>query len=142
MRSVAELLDQKGREVWSVKPDDSVLDALRKMAEKEIGALVVREGERVVGILSERDYARKVILQSRSSKDTPVRDIMTPNVISVDPRKTIDECMVIMTNGRIRHLPVVEEGRLVGIVSIGDLVKETIEEQKFVIRQLESYITQ
>ena len=140
MKSVSELLAQKGNEVWSVAPGDSVLDALRLMAEKGIGAVVVCEGDRLVGILSERDYARKIILHGKASKDTAVRDIMTSEVITVRPDQTVQDCMALMTKGRIRHLPVAEGEKIVGILSIGDLVKEVIEDQKFQIQQLQSYI--
>jgi CBS domain-containing protein len=140
MKSVSELLDRKGGQVWAVAPGDSVLDAIRLMAEKGIGAVLVRDGERLAGILSERDYARKIILQGKSSKDTPVREIMTSELITVRPSQTVQDCMALMTQSRIRHLPVVEGEKLVGILSIGDLVKEVIEDQKFQIQQLQSYI--
>jgi len=113
---------------------------LRLMAEKDVGALLVMEGARLVGILSERDYARKVMLQGKSSQDALVREIMTANVVTVDPAKTVEECMALVTQRRIRHLPVCEEDRVIGIVSIGDLVKEVIAEQEQTIKQLESYI--
>lgn len=140
MKSVSELLDRKGKQVWSVAPDDSVLDALRLMAEKGIGAVVVCEGDRLAGILSERDYARKVILHGKTSRDTLVRDIMTSEVITVRPDQTVQDCMGLMTTGRIRHLPVAEGEKIIGILSIGDLVKEVIDDQKFQIQQLQSYI--
>jgi len=140
MKTVRQLLQAKGSTVYSVAPDARVYEALKLMAEKEIGALVVLEGARLVGILSERDYARKVILHGKSSHDIPVRDIMTENVITVQPGQTVDQCMALMTERRIRHLPVVENGRLIGLVSIGDLVKEVIAEQEQTIRQLETYI--
>ncbi|GAB4536268.1 MAG: CBS domain-containing protein [Anaerolineae bacterium] len=140
MLTVGQLLRTKGYDVWSVEPDASVYDALKLMAEKDVGALMVLEGEKLVGIISERDYARKVILKEKSSMDIPVREIMTSQVISVRPEQTIGECMTLMTNERIRHLPVLEDGRLVGIISIGDVVKAIISHQAFMIEQLESYI--
>ena len=118
-----------------------MFDALKLMADKSIGALLVMEGEEVVGIITERDYARKVILMSRSSKETPVRDIMTSSVMYVRPDQTSEECMVLMTENRLRHLPVMDGGRLLGLISIGDLVKDIISEQKFIIEQLEHYIS-
>ena len=117
-----------------------MLDALRLMAEKEVGALVVLENERLAGIFSERDYARKVILHGKSSKDTPVREIMTAKVVYVRPEQSVEECMALMTDKRIRHLPVLQDQRVIGVISIGDVVKEVISEQRFVIEQLEQYI--
>jgi CBS domain-containing protein len=140
MKSVRQLLQAKGREVYSITPDARVFDALKLMADRDVGALVVQEGGRVAGIISERDYARKVILQGKSSHDITVRDIMTSKVITVSPDQTVEECMALMTGKRIRHLPVMEAGRLAGLLSIGDLVKEVIAEQEQTIRQLESYI--
>jgi CBS domain-containing protein len=140
MRSVAELLHDKGNKVWAVAPDQSVLDAIRLMAEKEVGALLVTSGDQVVGIVSERDYARKIVLKGKSSDTTPVAEVMSSEVTSVSPRQTVEECMAVMTEKRIRHLPVMEAGKLVGIVSIGDLVKAVIEDQRFTISQLEHYI--
>jgi len=118
-----------------------VFDALKLMADKNIGALLVMEGEEVAGIITERDYARKIVLMSRSSKQTPVREIMTSAVMYVRPDQTSEECMVLMTENRLRHLPVIDGGRLVGIISIGDLVKDIIAEQRFTIEQLEHYIS-
>jgi CBS domain-containing protein len=142
MKSVAHILKSKpDSTVYTIGPTASVFDVLKLMAEKSIGALVVTEGEQVVGIITERDYARKVILMARSSKDTPVRDIMTSPVMYVRPDHTSEECMVLMTENRLRHLPVVDSGKLVGLISIGDLVKDIISEQKFIIEQLEHYIT-
>lgn len=140
MKTVRQLLQAKGGAVHSVSPDARVFEALKLMAEKEIGALLVTEGGALVGIISERDYARKVILHGKSSHDIPVREIMTSNVVTVTPNQTVDQCMALMTSKRIRHLPVTEAGRLVGLVSIGDLVKEVIAEQEQTIKQLESYI--
>jgi CBS domain-containing protein len=140
MKSVRQLLQAKGRSVHTIAPGARVFDALKLMAEKDVGALIVTEGDRLAGIISERDYARKVILLGKSSQDIPVRDIMTGKVITVGPDQTVEECMAIMTDKRIRHLPVTEGERLVGVLSIGDLVKEVIAEQEQTIRQLESYI--
>lgn len=140
MKSVKQLLQAKGRDIHSIAPDARVFDALKLMAEKNVGALVVIEGGRLAGIISERDYARKVILLSKSSHDIAVREIMTGKVITVTPDNTVAECMALMTGKRIRHLPVVEGERLAGVLSIGDLVKEVIAEQEQTIKQLESYI--
>jgi len=140
MKTVRQLLQAKGQQVHTIGPDAKVIEALRLMAEKEVGALVVEEGGRLAGVISERDYARKVILQGKSSHDIPVREIMTAKVITVQPRQTVDECMGLMTDKRIRHLPVIDGERLCGILSIGDLVKEVIAEQQQTIQQLESYI--
>jgi CBS domain-containing protein len=140
MVNVRQLLDRKGREVFSIAPAAAVLEAIRLMAERHVGALLVMEGEALKGIVSERDYARKVILMGRSSADTPVRDIMTATVITVQPETPVEKCMQLMTERRVRHLPVVESGRVVGMVSIGDLVKAVIAEQQQHIEQLESYI--
>jgi CBS domain-containing protein len=140
MKSLKQLLDAKGAQVHSIRPDAKLIEALQLMAQKDIGALVVHDGSRIVGILSERDYARKVILHGKSSHDVPVREIMTADVVTVGPTRTVEECMSLMTERRIRHLPVCENEKLVGLVSIGDLVKEVIAEQEQTIRQLESYI--
>ena len=140
MKTVTQLLEAKGREVHTIGPDARVIDALKLMAHKDVGALVVTEGAKISGIISERDYARKVILQGKSSHDIPVREIMTARVVTVQPRHTVEECMALMTEKRIRHLPVTEGERLIGVLSIGDLVKEVIAEQEATIRQLESYI--
>ncbi|HTM08069.1 MAG TPA: CBS domain-containing protein [Verrucomicrobiae bacterium] len=138
---VSDILAGKGRNVWSVEPNSMVYDAMKLMADKGIGALIVREGEPVVGVISERDYARKVILEGRSSRTTAVREIMTSHVLYAGPNQTIEECMAVMTDKRIRHLPVLEGGHLIGVISIGDLVKAIISEQQFRIEQLERYIT-
>ena len=141
MMKVSDILSVKGRNVWTVEPNSSVYDAMKLMADKGIGALIVGEGERVVGVISERDYARKVILEGRSSRTTAVREIMTSHVLYAGLNQTIEECMAIMTDKRIRHLPVLEGGRLIGVISIGDLVKAIISEQQFLIEQLEKYIS-
>ena len=140
MRTAREILQFKGSTVWSVGPDDSVLHALGVMAEHEIGAVLVLEGGDVVGILTERDYARKVVLAGRSSKDSAIRDVMTRDVICVPPEKTVEECLALMTEKRVRHLPVLDRGRVTGLVSIGDLVRATIAEQEQVIEHLQHYI--
>jgi len=140
MKTVKQLLGGKGGQIHSIRPEARVIEALQLMAQKDIGALVVTDGSRLIGIFSERDYARKVILHGKSSADVPVRDIMTSDVITVDPARTIDECMALVTQHRIRHLPVIDDGELVGMISIGDLVKETIADQQQTIQQLESYI--
>ena len=141
MRTVRDLLKTKGRNIWSVGPADTVYDALVIMADKNVGALVVLEGGRLAGILSERDYARKVVLHGKTSRETFVREIMTENPICVNPGHTIEECMALMTDKRIRHLPVLEDDQLAGLISIGDVVKDIISEQEFMIEQLERYIT-
>jgi len=143
MKTVAEILKEKGDQaVHSIGPDASVFEAVALMAQKNVGALLVMEGERIVGMLSERDYARKVVLMSRSSKDTRLREIMTSSVIYVHPSQSSEECMAVMTENRVRHLPVLDDDdRLVGLISIGDLVKGIISEQKFIIEQLQHYIS-
>ncbi len=140
MKTIKEILQGKSQSVLSISPEASVLDALTLMAEKEVGALVVLEGERLAGIFSERDYARKVILHGKASKDTPVREIMTQQVVCVRPDQSVEDCMALMTDKRIRHLPVLQDNRVIGVISIGDVVKEVISEQRFVIEQLEHYI--
>ncbi len=140
MRTVRQLLEAKPAEIIAIGPDAPVIDAIRLMAERQIGALLVMEGARLAGILSERDYARKVVLQGRSSKDTPVRAIMTPQVVTVACADSIDHCMQLVTDRRIRHLPVVDSGEVVGVLSIGDLVKAVIEMQRQDIDQLQRYI--
>ena len=141
MKSVRDILTAKGRQVWTVEPDATVFQALEQMAAKNVGALVVLEGEQLVGVFSERDYARKIILEGRSSKQTRVREIMSSEVTCVDVERTVEECMVLMTHQRIRHLPVLEGHRLAGLVSIGDVVKAIISERETMIRDLEDYIT-
>ena len=140
MPTAHDILRFKGRDVYSVRPTDTVLSALRLMAENDIGAVLVLDGDELVGILTERDYARKVVLVGRSSKDSPVSAIMTPELVWVAPQRSIDECMQLMTERRVRHLPVMEGRRVVGLISIGDLVKATIDEQAFTIRELKNYI--
>ena len=141
MAKVKQILQGKGHEVWSLDPNASVFDAIAMMADKEVGALVVMEADRLVGVVTERDYARKVVLQGRSSKGTKVKDIMTSRVAYARPDQSVEECMAVMTEKRIRHLPVMDDEKLLGIISIGDLVKAIIEEQQHVIEQLEQYIS-
>lgn len=140
MRTVRQLLEAKAPEIYAIGPDAPVIDAIRLMAEKRIGAVLVMEGTRLVGILSERDYARKIVLQGRSSSDTPVSTIMTADVITVRPDDSADHCMQVVTEQRIRHLPVVRGGEVIGVVSIGDLVKAVIEDQQVELDQLQRYI--
>jgi len=141
VKTIKDLLGNKGQEIWSVGPDTTVYEAIELMADKGVGALMVLDEERPAGIISERDYARKVILQGRSSKDTSVREIMTSRLIHTSPDRSVEECMTLMTTNKIRHLPVMEADQLVGIVSIGDLVKATISDQQSTIEQLERYIS-
>jgi len=141
MKLVKHLLDSKGHDVLSIAPAASVYDAIVLMGEKGIGALIVLDGDALAGIVTERDYARKVILKGRSSQETPVKDIMTAGVLTTSPDQTVDSCMNLMTDKRIRHLPVVEGDTVTGMVSIGDLVKAIIADQKEEIEQLEHYIT-
>jgi CBS domain-containing protein len=141
MKKVAEILKSKADQtVVTITPTASVFDAIKLMAEKAIGALLVIEDLKIVGIITERDYARKIVLMGRSSKETPVRDVMTSPVMYVRPDQTNEECMALMTDNRVRHLAVMDNGELIGLISIGDLVKDIISEQKFVIEQLEHYI--
>lgn len=142
MKTVRHLLDDKGRQIWSVRPEDSVYSAIEMMASRGIGAVLVMEGAALHGILSERDYARKVILQGRTSRDTRVGDIMTPRVICIEPERSVEDAMALMTERRIRHLPVVVEGKVDGVISIGDVVRGVIDEKEFHIDQLEKYIQQ
>lgn len=141
MKNLKQLLGMKGGQVYTIAPDAKVIEALQLMAQKDVGALLVLDsGGKLAGIISERDYARKVILQGKSSQDISVREIMTAEVVRVQPSQTVEECMGLMTQRRVRHLPVCEGDKLVGLVSIGDLVKEVIAEQEQTIKQLESYI--
>ncbi len=141
MTTIGQLLESKGRQVWSVNTEATVYDALRLMAEKNIGALIVMHEGHIVGVISERDYARKVILEGKTSRDTPVSEIMTTTVLHALPEQSVADCMALMTDKRVRHLPVMDDGQISGIVSIGDLVKAIIAEQEFVIGQLENYIS-
>ncbi len=140
MKMVKQLLDAKGYDIWTIAPDASVYEALKLMADKNVGALLVLEASQVVGIISERDYARKVILKGKFSKDTPVREIMSTRLIFAHPEQTVEECLALMTDRHIRHLPVVAGDDLIGVVSIGDLVKAIISEQAFLIQNLQDYI--
>ncbi len=140
MKTVRQLLQTKGRQVWSIGPEAMVYEALKLMAEKGVGALIVLEAGQVAGIISERDYARKVSLQGKSDRSTPVKEIMTANVVYIRPDQTIENCMALMTDKRIRHLPVLDDDGLMGVISIGDVVKALISEQEFIIEQLENYI--
>ena len=142
MKTAADLLKSKAHQsVHTIAPTASVFDAVKLMAEKDIGALLVMQGDEVTGIVTERDYARKVALRSRSSRETSVYEIMTSDVMFVRPGQTSEECMALMTENRLRHLPVIDGSKLLGLISIGDLVKDIISEQKFVIQQLEHYIS-
>ncbi|MBM4244254.1 MAG: CBS domain-containing protein [Deltaproteobacteria bacterium] len=140
MLTVRELLAKKGSQVWSVSPDATVYEALQLMAEQNVGAVLVMSGRSLAGILSERDYARQVVLKGKGSRDTPVREIMTTRLVCVAPERTIEHCMALMTENRIRHLPVMAGEALVGLLSIGDVVKAVISEKQFLIEQLEGYI--
>jgi CBS domain-containing protein len=140
MHTLRQLLGSKTPEVYAVAPGDAVIDAVRLMAEKSVGAVLVMDGASLAGIVSERDYARKVVLHGRSSADTSVRDIMTAGVITVGPNHTVEQCMQLVTEHRIRHLPVMEDGEVIGVISIGDLVKAVIEDQKVQLDQLQRYI--
>jgi CBS domain-containing protein len=140
-KTVQSIIDTKGSDIWSIESDASVLEALEFMADKNIGAVLVTDDGELVGIMSERDYARKIILMSRQSSETKVRDIMTPDPVCVSLSHTVAECMQLMTDRHFRHLPVVDDGDLAGLISIGDVVRAVIEEQQFLIDQLESYIT-
>lgn len=140
-KMVRNIIDDKGSDVWSIDGGASVFEALEMMADKNLGALVVTEADEFVGIMSERDYARKIILMSRMSRETTVSEIMTPDPVCVSLTDTVSNCMQLMTDNRFRHLPVLEDGKLVGLISIGDVVRAVIDEQAFLIDQLESYIT-
>lgn len=139
--TVRQLLASKGHDVWSVSPETTVFDALKLMADKNIGAVIVLTDGELCGVLSERDYARKVVLEGKASISTPASEIMTSPVLIVEPEHTIDRCMALMTDKRLRHLPVVENDQVVGMVSIGDVVKTVIADQEFMLEQLETYIT-
>ena len=141
MTTIAQLLNTKGNQVWSVEPKATIFKALEIMSEKEIGALLVMENGKLTGIFSERDYARKVILKGKSSKETQVGELMTKKVFYMDPQKTINDCMAMMTAKRIRHVPVIEDNQVMGIVTIGDVVNQIISEQEVTINHLENYIT-
>lgn len=141
MTQVSDLLNHKGRDVWSLTPDATVYEAIDQMAQKGVGALLVMEGERLVGIVSERDYARKVILKGKASQETPVREIMSRPVICVRPEFTVEQTMALMTEKRVRHLPVVVEERVMGVISIGDVVRSIIDDKEYYIQQLTNYIT-
>ncbi len=141
MTTVKQMLDRKGYEVWTIEPEQTVFEAISLMVDKGIGALVVVKDDKVVGIVSERDYMRNVILRGRSSRQTPVADIMSTHVIGTNLKRSAEECMAIISEKRIRHLPVMDDGKLIGIISIGDLVKSIIDHQQFMIEQLENYIT-
>jgi CBS domain-containing protein len=140
MTSLKHLLQRKAHAIYSIEPDDPVLEAIQQMAEHSVGALLVMKGTELVGIVSERDYARKVILLGRSSSETPVWQIMSSPVLTVSPEQSVNDCMQLMTDRRVRHLPVVEHGRVVGMLSIGDLVRAVLEEQQRTIAELETYI--
>ena len=142
MLTAQNILEIKGKDIWTISPDDSVFDALRLMARVDVGALLVTEGDKLVGIISERDYARKVILLGKTSKETLVKEIMTKKVISIHPMQTCEECMDIMTKNRVRHLPVMEAGNLRGVVSIGDVVKNIIYKQREKIKDLTGKVFQ
>ena len=141
MTTVRQILQEKGSKLWTIRPDLTVFEALKIMADNNIGALLVVSKNKLVGIFSERDYARKVILQGKSSKDTAVSEIMITKVVYVRPEQSVEECMALMTDKRIRHLPVLDQGDLIGIISIGDVVKTIISDQEFTIQQLENYIS-
>ena len=140
MKTVKDILGAKGSKVYSISPDATVYEALNRMAEKNVGSMLVFEGKNLLGLISERDYSRKTILKGRLSKDTAVREIMTTSVVSVHPDDDIEECMELFTDKRVRHLPVIEKGKVVGIVSIGDIVKSIIDYKEFIIEELENYI--
>ena len=141
MTQISDLLNHKGRDVWSLTPDATVYEAIDQMAQKGVGALLVMEGERLVGIVSERDYARKVILKGKASRETLVREIMSYPVVCAPPELTVEETMALMTDRRVRHLPVVVDGRVLGVISIGDVVRGIIDDKEFHIQQLTNYIT-
>jgi CBS domain-containing protein len=141
MKNIRELVESKGNAVWSVGPAVTVFETLQLMADKGIGAVLVFESDRLVGMFSERDYARQVILKGKASKDTRVSDVMTARVTYIRPEQTVEDCMALMTDKHVRHLPVVDKDKVIGVVSIGDIVKAIISEKQFIIEQLENYIT-
>jgi CBS domain-containing protein len=141
MHTIRQILAEKGNEIWSVSPDDTVLDAIRQMAERGVGALMVMQGDQLKGMFSERDYARKIILAGKSSRETHVSEVMTADVVTINPLATADEGLALMTRKRFRHLPVVEDDRIIGLVSIGDLVNAVIGDQQQLIDQLEHYVS-
>jgi CBS domain-containing protein len=141
VKTIKQLLDEKGSDIWSIGPKETVLQAIKEMAEKEIGSLVVLDHGKLVGIISERDYARKVILKNKASHDTTVEEIMNTPVVCGRLNQTVDECMALITDKRVRHLPIIDQDQVIGVISIGDLVKSIIAEQQFVIEQLEHYIS-
>ena len=141
MQNVKDILAQKDNHVWSVPPDTTVFDVLKTMSEKSIGSVLVMDGEKLIGIFTERDYARKVVLHEKSSRTLPVSDIMTRRVLCVSPERSVEECMALMTDGRLRHLPVLDHKKVIGVVSIGDLVKAIIHDQQILIDQLQQYIS-
>jgi CBS domain-containing protein len=140
MNTVKQVLDHKGHEVFSIHPDATVYDAIKKMADQNVGSLAVIDNDELIGIVTERHYARNIVLRGRASPETPVRTIMETSVIYADPEQSVEECMAVMIDEKVRHLPVIEYGRLIGIISIGDLVQAIISHQRFTIEQLESYI--
>ena len=140
MRSVKDILQEKGTQIYAISPDAKVYEALQLMADKNVGALMVMEGDRAVGLISERDYARKIVLKGKFSKDVPVHEIMTADIVRIGPDRDVENCMELMTDKRVRHLPVFENDRLIGIISIGDIVKAIIEHKEEIIEQLENYI--
>jgi CBS domain-containing protein len=142
MITLRHLLETKGYDIWSIKPNATVYEAIELLAEKDIGALIVMDGEKLVGVLSERDYARKLKLKGLSSVDTKVSEVMSSDVITLGPDQTLEECMAVMTQKHVRHLPIVEHGKVIGVVSIGDAVSATIANQEFLIEQMEKYIQQ
>ncbi len=141
MQNVKDILANKSNHVWSVPPDTTVFDVLKTMSEKSIGSVLVMDGEKLIGIFTERDYARKVVLHEKSSRTLPVSDIMTRKVLCVSPERSVEECMALMTDGRLRHLPVLDHKKVIGVVSIGDLVKAIIHDQQILIDQLQQYIS-
>ncbi|OGO16471.1 MAG: histidine kinase [Chloroflexi bacterium RBG_16_48_8] len=142
MITIRHLLETKGYDIWSISPNATVYEAIQLLAEKDIGALIVMEGEKLVGVISERDYARKLKLKGKSSVDTKVSEVMSSNVITLGPDQTLEDCMAVMTQKHVRHLPIIDQGKVIGVVSIGDAVNATIANQEFLIEQLEKYIKQ